>query len=453
MSNEDENKKISFKDCIRNVDIKSFIKNIYILNSSINMDLALLTESMYDLNDMIGMKKFKQMVMDQILYLLVFNRNNNKHPMMHTLITGGPGRGKTTVAKILARIWSSMGIIGARKKDHAKVKSSIELPNLLRNNDTNNTHSNINNDVEIDSTKMFNIILTAGTIENHWENIAKIDKDIKLQLKRLKSVIHKNCDNKVANASKKSINKINDDINELSIRIRHISDMAMKNIIISNNKKVEEEKNDEPYVLAARGDFIGQWVGSTPHKTKNFLEKNRGKVIIIDEAYSLFPKDGDSFSMEALTIINTYASEYPEDYIFVFAGYEDLIQDGILKVQPGLKRRIKWHFSIEDYNNKDLANIFLMQCKKEEIKIDISFDKLADIFSENLDKFPNFGGSTDSLIHYCCLSFCRIHSDQLFETNEKIECVINADILERGLDQLKDHNNKNNCIDHINMYA
>ncbi len=439
-------KKMSLVDHVKSVDIKSFVKDIYTIKSSNNIDLALLTEALYDLDNMIGMNRFKKMVMDQVLYLLIFRQTTKTHPMMHTLITGGPGRGKTTVAKILARIWSSMNIIGKNKNKGSQIIPEPDLPNMMRNGN--------NPDIEIDSNNMINMILTVGTIENHMENMETVDNDIKKHLKRLGSVINKKCDQKTANAGKKSINKIIDDINELSIRFKHISDIAIKNMIMTTTKKPETDINNEPYVLASRSDFIGQWVGSTPHKTKSFLEKNRGKVIIIDEAYSLFPKDGDSFSMEALTIINTYASEYPEDYIFVFAGYDDLIQDGMLTAQPGLKRRIKWHFSIEDYTSKDLANIFILQCQKENISVDISFNELTNIFSENISKFPHFGGSTESLIHYCCLSFSRLNCDILFQIEKNINVVIDKDILKYGILQLSENYTKNNNdIIMSNMYV
>lgn len=72
-----------------------------------------------ELNNMIGLDKLKESIVDQILY---FAQNLHKSPngketmdYMHTVLYGPPGTGKTEVAIILGRIYCGLGIL---KKGH-----------------------------------------------------------------------------------------------------------------------------------------------------------------------------------------------------------------------------------------------------------------------------------------------------------------------------------------------
>ena len=63
---------------------------------------------------MIGMKSVKESIVEQILYYVQnFEHKNNN--MLHTVIEGPPGVGKTELGKILSEIFSSMGAIKSNK--------------------------------------------------------------------------------------------------------------------------------------------------------------------------------------------------------------------------------------------------------------------------------------------------------------------------------------------------
>lgn len=92
-----------------------------------------LTESLNDINNIIGMKNVKDKLVDQILYFLQGYHNKgkkclecidcdfgitcmkNQSDMLHTAITGPPGVGKTMLAKHLAILYNKMGILKTNK--------------------------------------------------------------------------------------------------------------------------------------------------------------------------------------------------------------------------------------------------------------------------------------------------------------------------------------------------
>lgn len=103
--------------------------------------LCNLIQPLTELNKMVGMESVKTSMVDQILYFLQgFNKNercNNcidctfKLPcalshddMLHTIITGPPGVGKTELGKILGKVYKEMGIIS---KGHFNLVTRSDL--------------------------------------------------------------------------------------------------------------------------------------------------------------------------------------------------------------------------------------------------------------------------------------------------------------------------------------
>lgn len=82
--------------------------------------LPLILEDMCQLNEMIGLDKLKNQVLHQILYYL----EDNDKMLMHTVIEGPPGCGKTTVAKIMGSIYSKLGLL---KKNKFKILGRADL--------------------------------------------------------------------------------------------------------------------------------------------------------------------------------------------------------------------------------------------------------------------------------------------------------------------------------------
>ena len=71
--------------------------------------LKKIKKSLEKLNGMIGMNSVKKNIIYQILYFL--QNLNHKGDMLHTVITGPPGVGKTELSKIISEIYSELEIL------------------------------------------------------------------------------------------------------------------------------------------------------------------------------------------------------------------------------------------------------------------------------------------------------------------------------------------------------
>jgi hypothetical protein len=155
-----------------------------------------------------------------------------------------------------------------------------------------------------------------------------------------------------------------------------------------------------PFKVCTRDMLVGKFLGHTSPMTKKLLEECYGGVMFIDEAYNMYHlgySGGDAYGLESLTLICDRMSSHADEIVVVFSGYMDKMQETIFKHQPGLIRRIRWTFEINNYTFTELARIFKDQICLENHKIDEKID-LETFFENNYEHFPHFGGDTQKLV-------------------------------------------------------
>jgi SpoVK/Ycf46/Vps4 family AAA+-type ATPase len=82
------------------------------INNKDIIQLIKIEPELQELNDMIGLKEVKKMICSQILYVI---QNSKNEDMMHTVLYGLPGCGKTTLGKILGKIFLRIGYLKNNK--------------------------------------------------------------------------------------------------------------------------------------------------------------------------------------------------------------------------------------------------------------------------------------------------------------------------------------------------
>lgn len=225
-----------------------------------------LLQELNELNDMIGLHKFKKQVVDQIIF---FIQSPDDRVMLHTVLEGPPGTGKTTVSNILSRIYSKMGIFKKPK---------------------------------------FNIV--------------------------------------------------------------------------------------------RRSDLISEYLGGTTIKTMETLERCKKGVMLIDEAYSIGSKstNEDSYAKECIDTLNQYLTENVDKIICIIAGYKSELDSCFFSMNPGLRRRFPWTFTIENYTSYELSQIYfkLIIEKKWETTCEIS--EIESLIAKSVSLFTGNGGDVSNII-------------------------------------------------------
>lgn len=219
--------------------------------------------------------------------------------------------------------------------------------------------------------------------------------------------------------------------------------------IIVEEEEIEEVEDrdrsktmppDEDIItVVSRADFVGKYVGWSDKKTLKLLNDNLGKVLFVDEAYSLVTNGRDTFGIEVLNTINLFLSEHPGEIIVIFAGYKDLMESGIFSFQPGLSRRFMWHFECDGYSYQELFKIFNLQLEKTGWGL-TNYGKTKRVFRKYKDSFPNFGGDTERLTFFAKLEHSREYiDDECFTPNK----LLTPKHIRRGIKVLKKNNIKN----------
>ena len=116
-------RKIEIDVCINDIDDLLKLCETYPLKADIEYNIDMKTihkikKPLQKLNNMIGMKKLKESIVDQILFFiqkLHYNKNTKESDFMHTVIYGPPGTGKTEIAKIMGGIFSKLNVLSSGK--------------------------------------------------------------------------------------------------------------------------------------------------------------------------------------------------------------------------------------------------------------------------------------------------------------------------------------------------
>src|SRR6187402_2161602 len=126
-----------------------------------------------------------------------------------------------------------------------------------------------------------------------------------------------------------------------------------------------------------RVDLVGEYIGQTAPKTKDAIEKARGGVLFIDEAYSLARANDDTkdFGREVIEILVKEMSNGQGDMAVIVAGYPKEMKY-FLDSNPGLKSRFKIHYHFSDYLPQELSAIAQYACKEKEITLTAESSKL-----------------------------------------------------------------------------
>lgn len=120
-----------------------------------------------------------------------------------------------------------------------------------------------------------------------------------------------------------------------------------------------------------RSGLVAGYVGQTAIKTAAAVERAKGGVLFIDEAYSLtFGKSENDFGGEAIETLLKAMEDKRDDLIVIVAGYTELMEK-FIRSNPGLESRFNRFLYFRDYTIDEMVDIFELQCKKNFYTLDV----------------------------------------------------------------------------------
>ncbi len=109
-------------------------------------------------------------------------------------------------------------------------------------------------------------------------------------------------------------------------------------------------------VEVSRGDLVGRYTGHTAPLTNSVIESALGGVLFIDEAYSLYRGEQDSFGLEAIDTLVKGMEDHRDELVVILAGYTGEMET-FLTANSGLASRFPNKIEFPDYTADELLDI------------------------------------------------------------------------------------------------
>jgi len=415
---------------LKNMSLIDFIKDLEQKDSRIYHHFnepEILLGALKELrDDLIGQLPFKTEIL-RIIKAFVASKQRgiyNDKDMKHCLLYGGPGIGKTMACRILCKVFVGLGGFGA-KSGQSKFASFNKLQDeILRRQKTKIKAYESNN-------------------KRVMQRINATDK----------AVVHaKNCLKLLVAAPHPSASQL---INEITRIIEiidttniELADLTRDKVTSIGGMEVEADKTmaktkgdpDLPFTEVNTNDVVSRYVGDTSHLCTKTMEQCRGGVAYFDEAYNICQDSRgftDSYGRTALTIINRYMSEYPDELIVVFSGYKADIERNLFRVQEGLASRFTYKFQMEKYTGDEMAKIFIIALEKNKWKIE-NTPQLRKLITDNISLFKYQGRDMYNLAIYTKnIVADNIYSD-LIAGKKVSDTITDMEIIKQAIETFKE---------------
>ena len=121
-------------------------------------------------------------------------------------------------------------------------------------------------------------------------------------------------------------------------------------------------------VEVTRADLVGRYTGHTAPLTNSVIESALGGVLFIDEAYSLYRGEQDSFGLEAIDTLVKGMEDHRDELVVILAGYTREMET-FLTANSGLASRFPNRIEFPDYTAVELLQITHVQAKNKGYRL------------------------------------------------------------------------------------
>lgn len=121
-------------------------------------------------------------------------------------------------------------------------------------------------------------------------------------------------------------------------------------------------------VEVSRADLVGRYVGHTAPLTQKVIQSALGGVLFIDEAYSLYRGEQDTFGLEAIDTLVKGMEDHRDELVVILAGYTKEMEE-FLQANSGLRSRFPNKIEFPDYTGAELLAITKLTAKGKGYKL------------------------------------------------------------------------------------
>ncbi|BDS09480.1 AAA family ATPase [Aureispira anguillae] len=185
-----------------------------------------------------------------------------------------------------------------------------------------------------------------------------------------------------------------------------------------------------------RVDLVGEYIGQTAPKVQKAIDKARGGILFVDEAYALSNRGDDNkdFGKEVIEVLLKEMSDGPGDIAIIFAGYPKEMQ-AFISSNPGMSSRISSHIHFSDYIPDELMEIASYAAEKRDVSINeeakvLLYKKIVEAYRGRDQHFGN-ARFVNGIIEECKQNMAlRLMKTENFEAleHEDLSTIVLEDI-------------------------
>lgn len=141
-----------------------------------------------------------------------------------------------------------------------------------------------------------------------------------------------------------------------------------------------------------RSSLVAVYVGQTALKVQNAIDRARGGVLFIDEAYSLSADRGAGFGDEAISTLVKAMEDQRDSLAIIVAGYQEPMQEFIASNQ-GLKSRFQNTIPFADYKTSELLDIFKVLSSNYKVALTENVNKAVEKYFDEVKPSGDMGNA------------------------------------------------------------
>jgi len=179
------------------------------------------------------------------------------------------------------------------------------------------------------------------------------------------------------------------------------------------------------FIEAERADVVGEYIGQTAQKTRALIQKARGGILFIDEAYALARGGDKDFGREAIDTMVSHMENHHDDFVLILAGYSEEMET-FLALNPGLESRFPFILNFRDFTIDQLLKIAKQMVAEREYELIPEAEwklrkHLLKLRNKTYEQFSNARYVRNLIEHSIRMHATRLMNKETLTANDLIE--------------------------------